>query len=768
MRQSQFRWVILFFCVSSFFTGSFSQNVGMETDPQRELNSSATWVVDGGGGGDFTTIPAAISAASAGDTIYVATGTYSEDITIDKSLSLISIAGPDSTILQFSSSNRITIISDYVTVRGFTMRDATIAISTRQIDYCHLSNNTFVDCQTGIELGGVPGGVPTSGHYIGYNNFSGCGLDIHLFYAIRITIDHNQLSAGIRISASDGLIHYEHTITNNVLHGKPLIYLRDQNGGVLTNEVAVILVNCQNMEIINTIFTDVWSGVSIFHSTNIKVQNCTFSETYYAIEQKHSSNCTFINNTITNSTNAIELSYTAYNLVQNNNITNCWLAVFLGAYATNSIIRKNIISNCQYAVTAQSQSSGNLIYLNQFLWNNNNFYLSNVWNGFYLNNFYGGDVGSHKISYYQSPDTIKYRYVTEEIRESQLGNYWSAFTTAEDLDGNGICDVTFEVYTGIYDYFPLIAPIDQYAVYFPPDIPVGVAQYESDGISSIFEGDTIYYDEIVIKGQVNDADWDQIRLEVELKPIDEVFTNIPTHFSEYVDSYEETEVSITNILNGEYHWQYRVQDTKGNVSEWREFAFSGNTDLVIRKRYDFSSDPRIYAEVTSEEPYWLEDLHFHFRFLKLTPQTTDEEFRTALTEWGLNFYDYENIGSVGICEIGNWYEILDKLNQNVPNWFDLSTISQMLNLVGDDGYLRFNVATTHNEVLSSANFWEMFAEFIGFLFDGMQNGQVIVSFDFYMQFQELVETMYSVTYTEFNLHLNLKKIFHWGYNPIFL
>jgi nitrous oxidase accessory protein NosD len=48
-----------------------------------------SWTVDAGGGGDFTTIQAAITAAGVGDTINVLAGTYNERLSISKSLTLL-------------------------------------------------------------------------------------------------------------------------------------------------------------------------------------------------------------------------------------------------------------------------------------------------------------------------------------------------------------------------------------------------------------------------------------------------------------------------------------------------------------------------------------------------------------------------------------------------------------------------------------------------------------------------------------------------------
>ena len=55
-------------------------------------------VVDASGGGTDTTIAAAITAASAGDTIFIAPGTYNENIILDKSLTIIG-AGRNATTI---------------------------------------------------------------------------------------------------------------------------------------------------------------------------------------------------------------------------------------------------------------------------------------------------------------------------------------------------------------------------------------------------------------------------------------------------------------------------------------------------------------------------------------------------------------------------------------------------------------------------------------------------------------------------------------------
>ena len=68
---------------------------------QVSAQTGDTWTVcPEGGGCNFTSIQDAIDAASAGDTIQVADGTYVENIVINKNIALLSVSGRDSTIIE--------------------------------------------------------------------------------------------------------------------------------------------------------------------------------------------------------------------------------------------------------------------------------------------------------------------------------------------------------------------------------------------------------------------------------------------------------------------------------------------------------------------------------------------------------------------------------------------------------------------------------------------------------------------------------------------
>lgn len=87
---------------------------------------AATLVVRQDGTGQFSSISAAISAAAAGDVIKVGPGTYTNALTISKSLDLDSESGAAVTILDGANAHRAVLVQGgcTVTLRGFTLTRA--------------------------------------------------------------------------------------------------------------------------------------------------------------------------------------------------------------------------------------------------------------------------------------------------------------------------------------------------------------------------------------------------------------------------------------------------------------------------------------------------------------------------------------------------------------------------------------------------------------------------------------------------------------------
>ena len=85
--------------------------------------SARIWYVDDGGGADFTRIQDAIIAASAGDTIIVRDGNYTENVDVDKRLTIRSENGSENCIVDATKSpdHGFEVIADNVTISGFTV-----------------------------------------------------------------------------------------------------------------------------------------------------------------------------------------------------------------------------------------------------------------------------------------------------------------------------------------------------------------------------------------------------------------------------------------------------------------------------------------------------------------------------------------------------------------------------------------------------------------------------------------------------------------------
>jgi parallel beta-helix repeat protein len=110
--------------------------------PARTAQAAAVLQVPG----QYGTIQAAVQAASAGDTIIVATGTYRESILIDKGVTLRSASGPRDTILRSATENGYTLYGRYapgLTIDGFTIESPSSGdgVYIEESPNCRVLNN---------------------------------------------------------------------------------------------------------------------------------------------------------------------------------------------------------------------------------------------------------------------------------------------------------------------------------------------------------------------------------------------------------------------------------------------------------------------------------------------------------------------------------------------------------------------------------------------------------------------------------------------------
>ena len=167
--------------------------------PIKTCQASATTIyVDDSGGANYTTIQEAITAANTGDTIYVYSGTYNENVEITKSLTLTGQSSSNTYIIGLASNkNTIKITADNVVVSGFKIDNNAgkssdwNCIFLQSNSGCTIDSNLVENGENGIYI------LSSSSNTINGNTIQNC----------------NQ--KGIRLSGSDGNTIYDNIVQQN-------------------------------------------------------------------------------------------------------------------------------------------------------------------------------------------------------------------------------------------------------------------------------------------------------------------------------------------------------------------------------------------------------------------------------------------------------------------------------------------------------------------------------------------------------------------------
>jgi len=244
--------------------------------------------VGGSGLGNYTTIQSAINAASNGDTVFVYTGTYYENVYIDKSINLIG-ESRDGVIVDGMESTVISAIVPYVNITTITVMNALDG--------------------SGIRL---------------YQNGNRCHI-----HNIRILTIENVKHTSLGIYSSTD---------NNTINDNYVINCNNDN----------IIVDSRNCFVYNNTIIGGGYGISIEDQYNTVHNNSISGSSFIGINDWVGNN-SINNNIISNCERGIRLIYCNSTHVFNNNIINCLYGMIVWDTNINQIYHNNFLANTNNA-----------------------------------------------------------------------------------------------------------------------------------------------------------------------------------------------------------------------------------------------------------------------------------------------------------------------------------------------------------------------------------------------------------------------------------
>lgn len=291
----------------------------------------------------FPTIQEGIDNSNLGETIFVRSGIYKENIVVN--VNGLSIIGENkfTTIIDGGKTTQdaMNISASEVKIQGFTFTNAIneqrlwdlsgVRIYSSNVT---VRENRFVSNRLGISVM-----ASSYNSTIADNSFIGDGIFLGQYQILR------------SLTKED----FFHNIENNTVNDRPLYYFKDMQDFIVPHDAGqVILANC----------------------TNVTMQDLYLSNTDFSIILGYCTNCIIENITVLDTDGEVILLKSDNNIIQNNRLVNNLHGICLDYKSNNNVIKNNYASENFIGISALTSSSNNLIYDNTVTENNAGIYLS--------------------------------------------------------------------------------------------------------------------------------------------------------------------------------------------------------------------------------------------------------------------------------------------------------------------------------------------------------------------------------------------------------
>jgi parallel beta-helix repeat protein len=436
----------------------------LATNELLELYQAGKCVHNLNTGSSFPTIQEAIDAANAGDTILADSGTYYENVVVNKSLSLIGENEYTTIIDGNQTGNVVVVTANAVNITGFTIRNSSGATDTACVALGNCTN-ILVEDISAIGNNGVGIGLWATSNSTIRNVTASGGIGIALQLSNGNVLENNSVTGGFQaaillqnsgnntlrdnrmgrfgfavISGGPwvwlpGLIN--DVDASNTVCGKPIYYWIDQHNKTVPSDGGlVLLVNCSGMTVRDLNISSNLVGVALYQTTDSVIEDVSVTECANGIALVGS------NNTLINDCFVTDGVY--------------WSTGMFLHTSSNNTLTGNTISNMvnQQQPGQPPMGAGIAIFMGRG-------------NRIYHNNFVNDTVSS-SVSY-SIENVFDNGYV-----QNGFGNYWSDYSgddlfwgayqnmTGEDRIG----DTPYVLDANNKDNYPLMLPwTSRFALY---------------------------------------------------------------------------------------------------------------------------------------------------------------------------------------------------------------------------------------------------------------------------------------------------------------